>query len=118
MELTIINDLLGENTNFVKFIGNYSINFVRMAFPIELILISIKYIPFVVYQIYISVHLLKMLKNISCENIILIATYLSFFMVSVIFEPDFGSWIRHESAMFLIINNIITFNTTRGNVNN
>lgn len=101
--VTIITDVLGENTNFVKFIGNYIINFIRMLIPVELLLKGVKYLPFVIYQIYVSIKFFKTLKNISHSNIVLTLTLLTFFMISVIFEPDFGSWIRHESAMMLII---------------
>lgn len=101
--VTIINDLLGKNTNFLIFICNYIINFIRMALPFELLLKGIKYIPFVIYQIYVVYILLRLIKKISSDNILLIATYLAFFMISVIFEPDFGSFVRHESAISLIL---------------
>lgn len=100
---TMITEILGENTNFVKFVGNYIINFFRMMFPIELLFKGIKYIPFILYQIYISYIFLKNAKKISTNNIVILATYLSFFMVSAIFEPDFGSFIRHETTAILII---------------
>ena len=101
--VTIIKDYLGLNTNFLKFIGNYLINFVRMAIPVELVLNGIKYIPFIIYQIYVTYVFISKLKKTNKSNILVIATVLSYFMISVIFEPDFGSFIRHESAMFLIL---------------
>lgn len=100
---TMITEVLGENTNFLLFAGNYIVNFFRIMFPIELVFKGIQYIPFIVYQIYISITLLNLIKRISNKNIVLISTYLSFFMVSVIFEPDFGSFIRHETTAILII---------------
>ena len=59
--VTIITDVLGENTNFVKFIGNYIINFIRMLIPVELLLKGVKYLPFVIYQIYVSIKFFKSL---------------------------------------------------------
>lgn len=100
---TIINEPLGINDTFSKFIGNYSLNFLRIAFPIELFFKGIIYIPFVFYQLYIIYVFIKTLKKINDKNILLVATFLSYFMISVIFEPDFGSFIRHESAMALIL---------------
>ena len=100
---TMITDLLGNNTNFIVFIGNYIINFFRMLFPVELLAKGLKYLPFIAYQIYITSILIISLRRLSIKNIVLVATYLSFFMVSVIFEPDFGSFIRHETAATLII---------------
>lgn len=101
--VTIINDLLGRNTNFIKFILNYLINFVRMLFPIELITKGVKYIPFIFYQFFITFTLFKTSTKLNDKNIMWLITFVSFIMISVIFEPDFGSFIRHESALFLIM---------------
>jgi hypothetical protein len=101
--VTIIKEPLGENDTFIKFVGNYCINSIRMAFPLELLSKGVKYIPFVFYQIYIIYIFIRELKKINDRNILLISTFLSYFMISVIFEPDFGSFIRHESAMILIL---------------
>lgn len=101
--VTIINDLLGRNANFIKFILNYLINFVRMLFPIELITKGIKYIPFIFYQLFITFTLFKTSNKLNDKNIMWLITFVSFIMISVIFEPDFGSFIRHESALFLIM---------------
>lgn len=99
---TIITDLLGKNTNFLKFVLNYIINLIRMLVPIELVLKGIKYIPFIIYQIYIEYILYKNCRKLTEKNILWFIVSLSYIMVSVIFEPDFGSFIRHESTMFLI----------------
>lgn len=105
--VTMINDLLGLNANFITFMGNYVINLVRILIPIELFFKGIKYIPFIVYQLYITYNLFISLKKINSINILWIITALSYLMIATIFEPDFGSFIRHESAMFLIIQYII-----------
>lgn len=105
--LTIINDPLGQNTNFIKFIANYLINFVRMNLPIELLFKGIIYIPFIIYQMYILFQLIKNIKTINDNNILLLDTIISFIMISVIFEPDFGSFIRHETALMLILLELI-----------
>lgn len=101
--VTIINDLLGRNTNFIKFVLNYLINFVRMLFPIELATKGVKYIPFILYQLFITFTLFKTSTKLNDKNIMWLITFVSFIMISVIFEPDFGSFIRHESALFLIM---------------
>lgn len=101
--VTIINDLLGRNTSFIKFILNYLINFVRMLFPIELITKGVKYIPFIFYQLFITITLFKTSTKLNDKNIMWLITFVSFIMISVIFEPDFGSFIRHESTLFLIM---------------
>lgn len=98
---TMINDLLGYNTNFFLFIGNYIINTFRLMIPIELLKKGIKYIPFIAYQLFITKNILKIEKKITQENILIILSIISFLMISIIFEPDFGSFIRHESTMVL-----------------
>lgn len=101
--ITIINDLLGRNTDFIKFVLNYLINFIRMLFPVELITKGVKYIPFIFYQLFITFTLFKTSTKLNDRNIMWLITFVSFIMISVIFEPDFGSFIRHESALFLIM---------------
>lgn len=105
--VTIINDIFKSNGNYIIFILNYIVNFFRMAFPIELIAKGIKYIPFIVYQIYISYKLIDSFKNNNGKYILFSFVYLAYFMMSVIFEPDFGSFIRHETAISFIILEII-----------
>ena len=107
---TIINDLLGKNTSFVKFIGNYIINFARLTFPIELIFKGIKQIIFMFYQFTITINLIKSCKKINDENCLWIIFMISFIMISVIFEPDFGSFIRHETTTMLFLLEIMKIN--------
>lgn len=99
---TIINDPLGENTNYFKFVLNYIINLIRLMIPLELLLKGMKYIPFVIYQIAIIWLLVKSCKKANEKNALTIIVILSFIIISIIFEPDFGSFIRHESSLFLL----------------
>ena len=87
-------------------------------FPIELIVKGIKYIPFIIYQIFISINTLRLGKNLNNNNILIFATIVSFIMISAIFEPDFGSFIRHESALTLLLLEINVINETMKNKNN
>lgn len=108
---TMINDILGQNSNFLIFIGNYIINFARMLVPIELLIKGFKYIPFIIYQLFITYNILKILRKINNKNIVMISMIIGFLMVSIIYEPDFGSFIRHESALVLIILNMCIENS-------
>ena len=101
--VTMITELLGTNTSYFKFIGNYIINAIRITVPIELILKGVKYLPFIIYQLFITVNIFKISKKINYKNILWVIVVISFLMVSIIFEADFGSVIRHESVIFLII---------------
>jgi hypothetical protein len=115
---TMINDLLGPNTNYIMFIGNYIINIFRVMVPVELLLKSIKYIPFIVYQIFITYQIIKSCTKINDNSILWIITTISFMMISVIFEPDFGSFIRHESALILILLELTNINYDKMEMNN
>ena len=83
---------------------NYLINFFRLLFPIELILKSIKYIPYIVFQIWLSLKLWSWKKNIKHEYVMLLYSYI---LVSTIFEPDFGSFLRHTIPYFIFIINLM-----------
>lgn len=107
---TIIIELFGDNTSFIKFILNYIINSLRMMIPIELLGKGIKYTPFILYQLLISYNVLKYSKKINDKNIMVLIAVISYFMISIIFEPDFGSFIRHESSMFLVLLEMFVIN--------
>lgn len=118
--VTIINDPFGINYNYLTFICNYVVNFLRLLFPVELITKGYKYILFIIYQVFISINLIKSVKKINQKNALWIITAISFIMISTIFEPDFGSFIRHESALLPILLqiNILTSNKERKEENN
>lgn len=105
---TIINNLLGNNTNFIIFIGNYIINLIRLLFPLELLFKGYKYIIFIIYQLFITIVLLKNSRAIQENNIFYVILFISSILMSAIFEPDFGSFIRHESAMTLILIELVS----------
>lgn len=83
---------------------NYFINFIRLLLPIELLFKSIKYIPYIFFQIYLSLKLWELRKKMNNEYVILLY---SFILVSVIFEPDFGSFLRHTVPYFIFIINLL-----------
>lgn len=117
---TIINDVLGVNTNYIKFIGNYLINTIRLMFPVELVIKGPVQIAFCLYQIFITLNIIGSCRKMNESNCLWIITIISFFMVSIIFEPDFGSFVRHESALILIILEItrINFKANKESSNN
>lgn len=106
--VTIINDPLGRNTNFLIFCGNYLINIARLVLPLELLFKGPKYLLFIIYQLMLLWILYKNCSNLTQKNLLPTIITISFIMVSAIFEPDFGSVIRHESCLFpfLLVLNI------------
>ena len=93
---------------------NYLLIVVRILFPIELISYGPKYILYVFYQLLVTYSLIKNLSsyktNCQIKNISVLI-YVAFLFTSATFEPDFGSWIRHEVVVFpllMIMNDITT----------
>lgn len=103
---TSIENPIKVNGNLGIFMYDYVINAVRMMVPIELAFKGIFYLPFVVFQFFILYYYFKAIKNIKSLDdnmIVVVACYSAYFFGSVVFEPDFGSWVRHEAATFPIL---------------
>lgn len=103
---TLILNLINQNSSPLLFIVNYFINFFRIMFPVELLAKGLFYWPFVLFQLFVSLRLIAVLSKKGSENQsfleerkkIILSMIIAFYLVSAIFEPDFGSFIRHESA--------------------
>ena len=94
-----------KSTNLLLFSLDYFIMIIRMMFPIELLPLGIKYFPYVLYQLLVSYFLIDSFSNIkktSKSRKIAIYMFIAFLLASATFEPDFGSWIRHEASTFPI----------------
>lgn len=97
---------LFDSENIVLFSINYVLVLLRIMFPIELIRFGIKFVIYVGVQIIMSLVYFRSLFNIrSLNQCEIIALYLfsGFILMSAFFEPDFGSWIRHEVAAFPLL---------------
>lgn len=92
--------------NIFLFSLNYILTIIRMLIPAELLLLGPKYYVFIFYQIIVSGVVLKNIKNIryiDYTHKIALIVFLSFILGSATFEPDFGSWIRHETVLFPVL---------------
>lgn len=94
---TIINNLINKD-GYIFEIINYIINLIRLIFPIELILRgNILYLLFLIFNIltFITIYLQRdKIKKDSVLNSIF-TLFISFIFVFALFEPDFGSFLRH-----------------------
>lgn len=76
-------------------------------FPVELLLKGkVTYLFIVVYHFMLFKYLLKNFFRFNDLDHIqkcALFLYVAFWMCSASFEPDFGSWIRHEGVSFPII---------------
>lgn len=94
------------NDNFGIFMFDYIINAVRMMIPVELLVKSPGYAPFFVYQIFILIYLFRTIRNLKQINnkmVVVLSCFGAYFFGSAVFEPDFGSWVRHEATTFPIM---------------
>ena len=110
---TLINNWIGGNntTSLPLFLINYLINALRMMLPFELAVRSLQYLPFFFFQLAVTVYLAHLFGKISeIEDevqLLAVAVFLGYLLASVIFEPDFGSWVRHESATFPVLHLLV-----------
>lgn len=107
---SIINDWIlpsQRNANPILFTLNYLIDAIRMMIPIELLFKGVIYLPFCFFQTFTVYLLVKAIQSYLNESTraqrILLSVFIGYFLASVFFEPDFGSWIRHEIAVFPIL---------------
>ncbi|RHG32109.1 hypothetical protein DW261_14540 [Fusobacterium varium] len=106
---TIISDWLDKDGMIFLYI-NYFINTLRLLFPVELLVKGIKYFPYIVFQIWFTKKLWNW-KSVKNNKVILLYSFIS---ISGVFEPDFGSFLRHTVPYFIIIQNILFNESLRG----
>lgn len=96
-----------RSENRVLFTVDYFIKIFRLMFPVELLLKGkVTYLFIVVYHFMLFKYLLKNFFRFNDLDHIqkcALFLYVAFWMCSASFEPDFGSWIRHEGVSFPII---------------
>ncbi|MDY4077778.1 MAG: hypothetical protein SOY42_03170 [Clostridium sp.] len=105
--VSAINNLIDDRGNLALYMVNYVINAVRMMLPVELLLNGPFYAPFVIYQIMILYYLVLTIKSLNKNTneivVLALSAFLGYLLVSFTFEPDFGSFVRHEAATFPIL---------------
>lgn len=100
---TLIKNVFRNNSSNLYYCLNYVINFFRILCPVELMPKGLKYILFALYQFSVVFIILKAIRKNDSRNYLTLSVVIGYFLASVTFEPDFGSVVRHESTMFLII---------------
>lgn len=105
---SFISDVIGNDSSSIGiYCLNYCINFIRLIFPIELLFIGkIYYLPFLLYMLLCSSLLIYRTKVCKADCLTLTILW-SFYIVAPMFEPDFGSWARHQTVMWIFIANLM-----------
>ena len=107
-----IQEVYEHNGNLNIFFVDYLIDSVRMMFPFELVQMGVFYLPFFLFQVFMLLYLVRGVKNmdeLDDKSFIGLCIFLAYFLGSVLFEPDFGSFVRHEAATLPIIS-LMVFN--------
>lgn len=93
------------------FMVNYAINALRMMVPVELALRGAYYLPFFAFQTMVTVYVVNLLRQINRLNepvlFMALCVFLGYALASFVFEPDFGSWTRHEAATFPVLHLLV-----------
>lgn len=92
--------------NLLLFSVNYILTVLRLLFPAELLKFGVKYAIYVGVQLVLSFVYLKALwefKRLETHERIAFFLFSGFLLMSAVFEPDFGSWIRHEMTAFPLL---------------
>ena len=117
---TLIVNLIPDNGNHFLFVINYFINAVRIIMPIELLPKGLYYFPFFIFQILCTFSLFESIANLNklSENARL-AFYVmcAYYLVAFLFEPDFGSFVRHETATFPVLYYLMVDKKRKGEKN-
>ncbi|MFR9500377.1 MAG: hypothetical protein SNH18_08040 [Rikenellaceae bacterium] len=94
-------------TNRALFTVDYFIKIFRLMFPVELLLKGkITYLFIIAYHAMFFSYIFRALRDINtiCDiKKCALHLYIAFWLCSASFEPDFGSWIRHEGVAFPVI---------------
>lgn len=98
---TLILNLLADNGNHLLFLINYIINGFRMLFPVELLFRGVYYWPFIFFQLLCTsmfIYNLLYYQRLEREQKLELCVMCAYLLTAFFFEPDFGSFIRHEAA--------------------
>lgn len=117
---TLIVNLIEDNGNHFLFTVNYFINAVRIMFPFELLTKGLYYFPFFIFQLLCTFSLLRCimdLNKLNEKNKLMLYVMCAYYLVAFLFEPDFGSFVRHEAAAFPVLYYIMVDKKWKGEKN-
>lgn len=99
---TYMENILSEHGNNIILITlEYMFAVLRMMFPVELVVLGPKYWFYILYQIIVTLGMIKSVRNWNqntVEQKIATTLFVGFMFMSATFEVDFGAWIRHGAV--------------------
>lgn len=111
----------GGVTDILLTLEFFSVLF-RLLIPLELLVITTRVnwllkIMFIMYQLLVTTKVcvnIKEFRRLSKEKKIALNLFLAFLFMSSVFEPDFGSFVRHESICFPVL--LLVFDKSENNI--
>lgn len=100
------NVLSGHGNNLILITLEYMLAALRMMFPVELTVLGPKYWPYILYQIIVTMGIIKSIRNWNQDTLeqkIAITLFVGFMFMSATFEVDFGAWIRHGAVTMPLV---------------
>lgn len=99
---------LFPNSNPALLAVDYFIKIFRLMVPIELLFkLKVTYLFLLVYQGFLLQFLIRTFKfrdkKRNPTRTIAMYLYIAFLLCSAAFEPDYGSWVRHQGVAFPVI---------------
>lgn len=99
---------LFPNSNPALLAVDYFLKILRLMVPIELLFkLKVTYLFLLVYQGLLLTFLARTFRNRDKQQnptrTIAMYLYIAFLLCSAAFEPDFGSWVRHQGVAFPVI---------------
>lgn len=96
------------NSNSALLAVDYFVKIFRLMFPVELLIkFKLTYIFLIVYQWLLLQFIIRTFntrdKVKNPTRTVSMYLYIAFLLCSAAFEPDFGSWIRHQGVAFPVI---------------
>lgn len=118
---TLILNLIDSGNNKLLFLLNYFINFLRIMFPVELLPKGLYYWIFCFFQFLCTFKLINCVRNyhnLSENDKLCLFVMAAYCITGAFFEPDFGSFVRHEAATAPILFTLMikNFNTQKKEV--
>ena len=95
---TVISDWI-PGDGYYNYCINYIINLFRMCFPLELLFKGIKYLPFVIYQIYLAINIIKNMRHINKKKLANASFIMGYWLMMFASESDFGTLVRHQAIL-------------------
>ena len=106
---SVVNSMISDwipGEGLPIFMLNFVIDMFRMLLPFELLSKGLWYFPFFCFQLGVTAYLVNLVRQINqvdTRQFLTLCVFIGYCLASFTFEPDYGSWVRHEISTFPIL---------------